>query len=62
MRYKQKDEHKLSYFVLKAILKTIIRTENIGQIYHRHKISEILNYDITSERGNKKKKKKHYPN
>ena len=42
MRHKQTDEHKLSYFSLKAILNTILRMENIGQIYHNHKIHERL--------------------
>ena len=35
MRHK----HKLSYFSLKAILNTILRMENIGQIYHKSKKS-----------------------
>ena len=42
MRHKQTDDHKLSYFLLKAILNTILRMENIGQIYHKHKICERL--------------------
>ena len=42
MRHKQTDEHKLSYFSLKAILNTILRMENIEQIYHKHKIREIF--------------------
>ena len=42
MRHKRTDEHKLSYFSLKAILNTILRMENIGQIYHNHKIHERL--------------------
>ena len=44
---KQTDEHKLQYFSLKAILKTILRVENIEQIYHKHKIREIPNCDVT---------------
>ena len=35
MRHKQTDEHKL------------LRMENIGQIYHKNKIREILNCDMT---------------
>ena len=38
MRHKKTDKHKFSYSLLKAILKTILRTENKGQIYHKHKI------------------------
>ena len=44
MRHKQKDKHKLSYSSLKAILKTILRMENIGQIC-KHKILELLECD-----------------
>ena len=47
MRHKQTDEHKLSYFSLKAILNTILKGENIEQIYHKHKIREKLNCDMT---------------
>ena len=47
MRHKQTDEQKLSHFSLKAILKTILRIENIGPIYHKHKICEILNCYMT---------------
>ena len=47
MPHKQTDEHKLSYFSLKAILSTILRMENIGQIFHKHKIREILNCNMT---------------
>ena len=47
MRHKQTDEQKLSYFLLKAILKTILRIENIRPIYRKHKICEILNCDMT---------------
>ena len=47
MRHKQTDEHKLSYFWLKATLNTIFRVKNIGQIYHKHKICEILNCGMT---------------
>ena len=39
------DEHELSYFSLRAILSTILKLENIGQLYHKHKIREILNCD-----------------
>ena len=49
MRHKQTDEHKLSYSSLKALLKTNLKLENIGQIYRKHKISEILNCDMTKE-------------
>ena len=49
MRHKQTDEHKLSYSYLKALLKTNLKLENIGQIYRKHKISEILNCDMTKE-------------
>ena len=34
------------YFSSKAIFKTILRMENIGQIYHKHKIGDILNCDM----------------
>ena len=47
MRHKQMDEIKLLNFSLKAKLNTILRTENIGQINHKHKIREILNCDMT---------------
>ena len=47
MHHKQTDEQKLSRFSLKAILKTILRMENVGQIYHKHKIPEILNCNTT---------------
>ena len=47
MRHKPTDEHKLSYSWLKDILNTILRMENIGQIYHKHKIREILNWGMT---------------
>ena len=33
MRHKQTDEHKLSYFLLKTIAKTILRKQNMEQIY-----------------------------
>ena len=36
-----------SYFLFKAILNSILRMENIGQIYHKHKTREILNCDMT---------------
>ena len=42
------DKHKLLYFLLKAILNTILRMENIGQIYHKHKIREMLNCDMAN--------------
>ena len=47
MRHKQKVQHNLLYFSSKAIFKTILRMENIGQIYDKHKIREILNCDMT---------------
>ena len=47
MRHNQTDQHKLPYFLLKGILSTILRMENIGQIYHKHNIREILNCDMT---------------
>ena len=47
MRHKYTDERKLSYLLSKAILDTILRMENIGQIYHKPKIREILNCDMT---------------
>ena len=39
MRHKWTGEHRLSYFSSKAIFTTILRMENIGKIYHKHKIS-----------------------
>ena len=45
--HKQTEEHKIWYFSSKAIFKTISRMENIGQIYYKHKIYEILNCDMT---------------
>ena len=42
MRHKQTEENKLSYFLSKAIFKTIVRIEKIGQIYYKHKIHIIL--------------------
>ena len=47
MRHKWTDEHKLSYFSLKAILNAILRMGNIGQIYDKHNICEIRNCDMT---------------
>ena len=47
--HKQTDEHEVSYFSLKAILNTILKLENIGQIYHKHKIREILNCDMAKK-------------
>ena len=44
--HKQMDEHELFYFSLRAILSTILKLENIGQLYHKHKIREILNCDM----------------
>ena len=49
MRHKQTDEHKPSYSSLMVILTTILRIENIGEIYHKPKICEILNCDMTKE-------------
>ena len=46
MCHKFTDEHKLSHFLLKAILKTIFKMEMIGQIYQKHKTREILNCDM----------------
>ena len=46
MPHKKTDENKVLYFSLKAILNTILRMENIRQIYHKHKIREILNCDM----------------
>ena len=46
MPHKQTIEDKLSYFSLKAILNTILRMENVRQIYHKHKNHEILNCDM----------------
>ena len=47
MRHRKTDEHKLSYFSAKDTWKTILRMENIGQMYHKQKIREILNCDMT---------------
>ena len=47
MHNKQTEEHKLSYFLSKAIFKTILKMENIGQMYHKHKSREIRNWDMT---------------
>ena len=47
MCHRQTDEHKPSYFSLRAILNSILRMENTGQIYHKHKIREILISDMT---------------
>ena len=41
------DEHKLSYFLSKSMLKTILRMEKIRQIYCKQKIREILSCDMT---------------
>ena len=49
MRHKQTDEHKFSYFSLKVTLNTILRMGNKAQIYHEHKIREILNCNMTKE-------------
>ena len=43
----QTEEQRLWYFSSKAILKTHLLMENIGQIYHKHKIREILNCGMT---------------
>ena len=48
MRRKQTNEHKLLYFSLKALLYTILKMENIGQIYHKYKIRQILSCDMTN--------------
>ena len=51
MCHKQTNElelYELLYFLLKAILNTILRMENIGQIYHKHKIREMLNCDMAN--------------
>ena len=47
MRHKQTEEHKLLYFSSEPIFKTTLRMENIEQIYHKHKIREIINSDMT---------------
>ena len=47
MGHRRMEEHKLSYFSSKAIFKTILKMENVGQIYHNHKIREILNCVMT---------------
>ena len=46
MPHKQTIQDKLSYFSLKAILNTVLRMENVRQIYHKHKNHEILNCDM----------------
>ena len=57
MRHMQMEEHKLSYFSSKVIFKTIIKMENAGRIYDKHKIS--LKYLIATwpKRRNKVSKK-----
>ena len=57
MRRKQTNEHKLLHFSLKAFLNTILRMENIGQIYHKYKIREILSWDMTKVPEEQFKKK-----
>ena len=47
MRHRNTDEHKLLYFSAKDTWKTILRMENIGQMYDKQKIREILNCDMT---------------
>ena len=47
MYHKRTDKHKLSYSLVKAILKTILRMENGGKIYYKRKIREILNCNMT---------------
>ena len=47
MRHKQTEERKLSYFLSKVIFKTIVRMENMEQIYQKQKIREILSCDMT---------------
>ena len=61
MRHKQTEDHKPSYFSSTVIFKTILRTENIGKIYHQHKIGEMLSVTL-SKCCNKISKKKNYPN
>ena len=58
MRHKWTDEHKLSYFSLKAILNAILRMGNIGQIYDKHNICEIRNCDMPKH-WSKISRKKH---
>ena len=47
MRHKQTEEHKLSYFLSKAIFKIILRMENIGQIYREIKSIKSIIYEMT---------------
>ena len=47
MHHKPTEENKISYFSLKARSNTILRMKNIGQIYDKQKIREILNCDMT---------------
>ena len=48
MRQKQMGKHKFQYFrEYYYIFNTILRMENIGQIYQKHKIREILKCDMT---------------
>ena len=47
MRHKQTEERKLSYFSSKVIFKTIVRMENMEQIYQKQKIREILSCDMS---------------
>ena len=42
MYHKRTDKHKLSYSLVKAILKTILRMENGGKIYHKRKYGKYL--------------------
>ena len=34
-------------YYLKSILNTILRKENIGEIYRKYKVREIINCDMT---------------
>ena len=42
-----------SYSSLKTILKTSLRKEKIPQVYHKHKIREILNFDAGTKISSK---------
>ena len=61
MRHKQTDVHILSHFKSKTIFEAILRMENIKEIYHKYKIHEILNCDMT-QALEKEIEKNHYPN
>ena len=47
MRHKQTEVHRLLHFKSKTIFEAILRMENIKEIYHKYKIHEILNCDMT---------------